>query len=127
MEDVMALFSASELTIYEGPFRRTIYGTQFNDVPLYGTVFNDDIFALDGNDAVYAGDGNDSVFGGKGDDALWGEAGDDYLAGEAGSDYLVGDLMAGPEMTLSTAAVVPIGWLAVQATTSTLSTIRAIW
>jgi Ca2+-binding RTX toxin-like protein len=98
MEDVMRLVSASELTIYEGPFRRTIYGT-INDEWLYGTIFDDDIFGLDGNDGVFAGDGNDSVFGGRGNDRLFGQNGDDVLHGEDGHDILDGgagiDIMIG--------------------------------
>src|SRR5215218_851178 len=60
-----------------------------NDI--WGSWYNDTIFAHGGNDDIDAGDGDDKVYGGDGDDTLRGGEGDDYLYDYSGADKFYGD------------------------------------
>jgi Ca2+-binding RTX toxin-like protein len=57
---------------------------------IYGTAYNDSIYAKEGNDTVYAGSGDDYVDGWTGNDSLYGEDGNDSLLGYDGDDYING-------------------------------------
>ena len=61
-----------------------------NSEKIYGTVFDDYIFAYGGNDTVRAGKGNDTVRGGSGRDTIYGDSGNDVLYGEDDNDTIYG-------------------------------------
>jgi Ca2+-binding RTX toxin-like protein len=60
-----------------------------NDI--YGSWYNDTIFANGGDDAVAAKEGDDKVYGGSGNDRLYGGDGNDKLYGQDDNDQLYGD------------------------------------
>lgn len=57
---------------------------------LYGTNFDDSIYAYYGDDVLLSGAGDDELVGGNGNDTLSGDAGDDELHGDDGNDTLYG-------------------------------------
>jgi Ca2+-binding RTX toxin-like protein len=65
----------------------TIYGTEFDDIPLTGTNGNDIILGLGGNDSIMGLDGDDYIDGGDGSDTLSGGLGNDTFVGGL-SDWL---------------------------------------
>jgi Ca2+-binding RTX toxin-like protein len=58
---------------------------------LWGSWYNDTIFAHGGKDHINADDGDDKVYGGDGDDYIYGADGNDKLYGDDDDDYLSGD------------------------------------
>jgi VCBS repeat-containing protein len=67
-----------------------IMGTPFDDNPLNGSNYGDEIHALAGDDVVFGNSGNDILFGEAGDDMLNGGSGDDQFYGGVGNDNMVG-------------------------------------
>jgi Ca2+-binding RTX toxin-like protein len=68
--------------VYAGWF---IEGTAGSET-LYGSQYDDEIWALGGNDIIYDQGGNDRIFAGDGNDTIIGSAGRDRLDGGDGSD-----------------------------------------
>ncbi|MGZ8271305.1 MAG: calcium-binding protein, partial [Methylophilus sp.] len=67
-----------------------VYGTTDSDSSLYGSNYDDIIYADTGNDQLFGMGGNDVLNGEDGDDTLEGGVGDDTLIGGFGSDTLAG-------------------------------------
>jgi Ca2+-binding RTX toxin-like protein len=54
---------------------------------IFGTIFDDNIYAFDGEDLIDAGDGDDLVEGGNGNDQINGRGGINRLYGGEGDDF----------------------------------------
>ncbi|MDR2901974.1 MAG: hypothetical protein LBU87_02545 [Lactobacillales bacterium] len=59
-------------------------------IPVYGSIYADNLYLGDLNDTVYGGAGNDVIYGYGGNDRLFGEEGNDSLYGGAGNDFMNG-------------------------------------
>ncbi|MGE5506224.1 MAG: LamG-like jellyroll fold domain-containing protein [Actinomycetota bacterium] len=68
----------------------TSYGGDTITHMMSGTPGNDVLFGSSFDDTVWAGQGNDIFFGGWGNDTLYGEMGDDRFRGNDGNDTLDG-------------------------------------
>ena len=68
----------------------TIYGSDFDDT-IYAAGGDDKVNAGSGNDTIYGGGGRDTINGGSGNDIIYGNNGDDTLSGGDGNDVLYGN------------------------------------
>ncbi len=78
-----------EDTLYAGAGNDIVYGLNGNDV-LYGEAGDDILDGGDGKDTLYGGEGNDILYGSNNFDELYGGNGDDILDGGDGRDACYG-------------------------------------
>ena len=76
-------------TFTDDDFGNDIWGSWYNDT-IFANGGNDGINAKEGDDKVYGGDGNDLILGGDGNDKLYGQDDDDQVYGDDGDDIVDG-------------------------------------
>ena len=74
-----------------GPLQQSpLIETYGGDDLIFGSIYDDTIYAGGGDDIVQAGRGADTILGGGGNDHLTGDRGGDTILGQGGDDFITG-------------------------------------
>ena len=91
-----SVFSGDDHVVIEspaslGPLQQSpLIETYGGDDIIFGSIYDDTIYAGGGDDIVQAGRGADTILGGGGNDHLTGDRGGDTILGQGGDDFISG-------------------------------------